>query len=47
MTKISRSFLYALLASLAAAAILAAAIAFYQTGRTPAYPDTPFMRSAR
>ncbi len=43
----NRSFRYALLASLAAAAVLAAAIAFYQTGRTPAYPDTPFMRSAR
>jgi hypothetical protein len=47
MTKISQSFRYALLASLAAAAILTAAIAFYQTGRTPAYRDTPFMRSAR
>jgi hypothetical protein len=41
----NRSFRHALLASLAAAAVLAAAIAFYQ--RTPAYPDTPFMRSAR
>ena len=43
----SRSFRYALLASLAAAAVLAAAIAYHQTGRTPVYPDTPFMRSAR
>jgi hypothetical protein len=43
----SRSFRYALLASLAAAALLAAAIAFYQTGRTPAYRDAPFTRSAR
>jgi hypothetical protein len=47
MTRMSRTFRYALLASLAAGAILIAAIAFYQTGRTPAYPDTPFMRSAR
>lgn len=47
MTKINRSFFYALLASLAAAAILIAAIAFYQAGRTPAHPETPFMRSAR
>ena len=47
MTRPSRSFLYALLASLAAAAVLVSAIAFYQGGRTPAPPDTPFQRSAR
>ena len=47
MIRTNRSFLYAVLASLAAAVLLVAAIAFYQTGRTPAYPDTPFMRSAR
>ena len=43
----SRSFRYALLASLLAAAVLATAIAFYQSGRTPAYPDAPFLRTAR
>ena len=47
MTRPTRSFLYALFASLAAAAILASAIALYQSGRAPAPPDTPFMRSAR
>ena len=47
MTRSNRSFLYAVLASLAAAALLVAAIAFYQTGRTPAPMDTPFQRSAR
>jgi hypothetical protein len=47
MTRMSRTFRYALLASLAAGAILIAAIAYYQMDRTPAHPDSPFMRSAR
>lgn len=47
MTRSGRSLLYAVLASIAAAAIIASAIALFQTGRTPAPPDTPFMRSAR
>jgi len=47
MTRSGRTFLYALLASLVAAALLASAIGFYQSGRTPTVPDAPFMRSAR
>ena len=41
-----RSFLYAALASLAMAALLVGAIAYFQTGSAPARPDAPFMRGA-
>jgi hypothetical protein len=41
-----RSFLYAALASLVMAALLAGAIGYFQTGPAPARLDAPFMRSA-
>ena len=47
MTKAGRSFVYALVAGLMAAAVLVSAIAYFETRPSSAPQPSPFMRVTR